>query len=82
MSLLILCKISNDKRGSYIEAISFHPHAFSSLERKAQLFFAHLLLFVGAYQKCTKMIYWKLMIIGSNVTVGAPREFGLLGGIR
>ena len=32
------------------------------------------------------MIYWKLMIIDSNVTVGVPvgvpREFGLLGGIR
>ena len=37
---------------------------------KLRIFLPQGLLFVGACQKCTNMIYRKLMIIGSNVTAG------------
>ena len=32
--------------------------------------------------RLSKMIYQTLMIIGSHVTVGAPREHGMFGGVR
>ena len=47
---------------------------------------AYVLLFVDSIKPMLgtyyKGIYWKLIITGSHVTVGAPRKRGMFGGVR
>ena len=48
---------------------------------KPSHFYAHYTLSSSCWA-LVKMIYLKLIIIGSHVTVGAPRERGMFGGVR
>ena len=54
------------------------------LKRKKYLraLFAFSRLYQAHAGRLSKMIYRTLMIIGSHVTVGAPRERGMFGGVR
>ena len=75
ISLLILCKISKlrFKRAmtnmALIRSHIISLACFFSFGKESAVVFRALFTF-RACQKCTKMIYRKLMIIGSNVTVG------------
>ena len=84
ISLLILCKISKLRfERAMTNAAIIRSHIISPAFKGKRNCFSRTIYFSWALSwRLSKMVYRKLMIIGSNVTVGVPRECGLFGGVR